>query len=545
MEFNLPKNNGNQIIKVIGVGGGGSNAVNHMFAEGIVDVDFIICNTDAQALNRSAIPTKMQLGGTLTEGLGAGAQPEIGKNAAIENLDDIKDILGNNTKMVFITAGMGGGTGTGAAPIIAQTAKDMGVLTVGIVTIPFSFEGKKRRQVAEEGMAELKKCVDTLIVINNDKLREIFGNLSIRTAFSKADNILLTAAKGIAEIINKDAYINVDFNDVKTVMTNGGTAIMGYAEAEGENRAIEVVEKALASPLLNDQYIRGASQVLLQITSGAQEISMDEFGDIMDFIQEEAGSDANIIFGAAFDETLGNKVRVIIVATGFDTKASINVAFDSKRSDEKVKHKLEENKVEEVKAEIPVPAKSPEFEFTLKTIDKVNTTQTTVFPSLEIEKKETPKAEEKVIFKLEEETPVAEEKVEVFPKTEEKIVHTLDMELTTETPKAPEVKPEIKAQENAASIKAQETKNEEDERTRQLRVLQDRAQKLKEFSQKFPKAASFSDLENEPAFVRRNVKFDNLPHSSQSSISRYTLSENDDKKPEIKPNNPYLHDRAD
>src|ERR1700690_251019 len=288
MKFEISKDSPS-IIKVIGVGGGGSNAVNHMFRQGIKGVEFVVCNTDSQALEISPVPHKIQLGASLTEGRGAGSIPEVGKNAAIENIDEIKSVLFDNTKMVFITAGMGGGTGTGAAPIIAQAAKEMGILTVGIVTVPFLFEGKKRKLQADTGIEELKKNVDTLLVICNDKLREMYGNLKLGEAFSHADDILTTAAKGIAEIITVTGYINVDFEDVKTVMTNSGVAIMGSAIANGDDRAIVAVEQALSSPLLNDNNIKGARYILMNIASGTHEVTMDEIGAITDYIQDEAG----------------------------------------------------------------------------------------------------------------------------------------------------------------------------------------------------------------------------------------------------------------
>ena len=303
MKFNLPKENPS-IIKVIGIGGGGSNAVNHMFHQGITGVDFIICNTDQQALENSPIPKKIALGASLTEGRGAGSIPEVGKNAAVENLDDVKDALGENTKMVFITAGMGGGTGTGAAPVIAEAAKELDILTVGICTVPFDFEGKRRKKQAEEGMENLKKHVDSLLIICNEKLREIHRDLKLTQAFAKADDILTIAAKGIAEIITIKGYVNVDFEDVKTVMTNSGVAIMGSAAASGERRAAEAVEMALSSPLLNDNNIKGATNILLYINSGADEVSMDEIACITDYIQNEAGSTADIIWGNGIDETL-------------------------------------------------------------------------------------------------------------------------------------------------------------------------------------------------------------------------------------------------
>ena len=310
------------IIKVIGVGGGGGNAVNHMYKQGIAGVDFIICNTDSQALESSPIPNKVQLGSSLTEGRGAGSMPVVGMNSAIESIEDVKDLLGSHTKMVFITAGMGGGTGTGASPIICQAAKELGILTVGIVTTPFTFEGKRRKQQADEGLAALKEHVDTLLVISNDKLRQMYGNLTLSSAFAEADNILATAAKGIAEIITVPGYINVDFEDVKTVMQNSGVAIMGSASSEGEGRAYKAVQAALNSPLLNDNDIEGARYILLNITSGSQEVLMDEVSEITDYIQNQAGLTADIIWGNCHDESLGNKISVTLIATGFQTKTN-------------------------------------------------------------------------------------------------------------------------------------------------------------------------------------------------------------------------------
>ncbi|MDA8715474.1 cell division protein FtsZ, partial [Flavobacteriales bacterium] len=309
MKFNMPKDQ-SSIIKVIGVGGGGSNAVNHMYNQGIKGVDFIVCNTDAQALDISPVPVKIQLGESLTEGRGAGSIPDVGKNAAIENIDDIKEILANNTKMVFVTAGMGGGTGTGAAPVIAKAAKDLGILTVGIVTVPFSFEGRKRKGQAELGIDAIRDAVDTLLIINNDRLREMFGNLTLQNAFAQADQVLSTAAKGIAEVISVTGQINVDFNDVNTVMRDSGVAIMGSAVAEGDNRSLRAVEEALSSPLLNDNEIMGARYVLLNITYGTREVLMDEITEITDYIQDEAGMDADVIWGHGQDEELGDKLSI-------------------------------------------------------------------------------------------------------------------------------------------------------------------------------------------------------------------------------------------
>jgi len=317
ISFDLPKNQSN-VIKVIGVGGGGSNAVNHMYSQGINGVDFVICNTDAQALQNSPIPTKIQLGVTLTEGLGAGANPEVGEQAAMESIEEIKEMLSCNSKMVFITVGMGGGTGTGAAPIIAKVARELDLLTIGIVTIPFSFEGKMRNDQAQKGIEKLREYVDSLVVINNNKLREVYGNLGFKAGFSKADEVLSTASRGIAEVITHHYTQNIDLKDAKTVLSNSGTAIMGSATASGMNRSEEAISKALDSPLLNDNKITGAKNVLLLIVSGSEEITIDEIGEINDFIQAEAKSDVNIIMGVGEDESLGDAIAVTIVATGFN-----------------------------------------------------------------------------------------------------------------------------------------------------------------------------------------------------------------------------------
>jgi cell division protein FtsZ len=319
LEFDLPKPD-QSIIKVIGVGGGGGNAVNHMYNEGIIGVNFAICNTDNQALDNSPVPTKIQLGPGLTEGCGAGSKPEVGKHACLESIEDIQMFLSQGTKMLFVTAGMGGGTGTGAAPIIAKTAKEMGILTVGIVTLPFTFEGRVRQRHAQEGIEEMKRNVDSLIIISNDKLREIHGDLAVSVAFGHADNILTTAARGIAEIITVAGYINVDFEDVNTVMRDSGVAIMGSALSEGEDRARRAVDAALNSPLLEDNSIKGAQNILLNITSGKKEVTMDEIYEINEFVQEEAGMNCNIIWGNCYDESLGEKISVTIIASGFDQR---------------------------------------------------------------------------------------------------------------------------------------------------------------------------------------------------------------------------------
>ena len=339
ISFDLPKNQSN-VIKVIGVGGGGSNAINHMFSQGIKGVDFVVCNTDSQALENSPVPTKIQLGVNLTEGLGAGANPDIGKQAAEESREDLKGLLSTNTKMVFITAGMGGGTGTGAAPVIARLAKEMDILTVGIVTIPFQFEGRTRNEQAQLGVEELRNNVDSLIVINNNKLREVYGNLGFKSGFSKADEVLATASRGIAEVITHHYTQNIDLRDAKTVLSNSGTAIMGSAEASGANRSQIAIEKALDSPLLNDNKIKGAKNVLLLIVSGTDEITLDEIGEINDHIQAEAGNSANIIMGVGDDESLEDSISVTVIATGFDTEQQDEIVNTETK---KIIHTLEDD----------------------------------------------------------------------------------------------------------------------------------------------------------------------------------------------------------
>lgn len=336
--FDLPKNQSN-VIKVIGVGGGGSNAINHMFQQGIKGVDFVICNTDAQALDNSPVPNKIQLGVSLTEGLGAGANPDVGEQAAIESFDEIKRMLDTHTKMVFITAGMGGGTGTGAAPIIAKQAKEMDILTVGIVTIPFQFEGKMRNEQAQIGVEKLRAQVDSLIVINNNKLREVYGNLGFKAGFSKADEVLATASRGIAEVITHHYTQNIDLRDAKTVLSNSGTAIMGSAVASGASRASDAITKALDSPLLNDNKIKGAKNVLLLIVSGGEEITIDEIGEINDHIQAEAGHSANIIMGVGEDEKLEDSIAVTIIATGFNVETQNEIVNTETK---KIIHTLED-----------------------------------------------------------------------------------------------------------------------------------------------------------------------------------------------------------
>tara|TARA_B100001173_G_scaffold308661_1_gene319393 strand:+ start:2056 stop:3969 length:1914 start_codon:yes stop_codon:yes gene_type:complete len=367
ISFDLPKNQSN-VIKAIGVGGGGSNAINHMYRQGIKGVDFVICNTDAQALNNSGVPNKIQLGVNLTEGLGAGANPEVGEKAALESADDIMAMLNVNTKMVFITAGMGGGTGTGAAPIIAQMAREMNILTVGIVTTPFGFEGKLRNDQAQAGIEKLRNHVDSLIIINNNKLREVYGNLGFKAGFSKADEVLSTASKGIAEVITHHYTQNIDLKDAKTVLSNSGTAIMGAASSSGTNRANDAITKALDSPLLNDNRITGAKNVLLLIVSGNEEITIDEIGDINDYIQEQAGYGANIIMGVGEDPELFDSISVTVIATGFNVDQQNEI---SNTEPEKIVHELEADNLFSHISEIKESNDISEDEVEIENNDKI------------------------------------------------------------------------------------------------------------------------------------------------------------------------------
>ena len=552
LEFDLPKET-TSIIKVIGVGGGGSNAVNHMFNQGIVGVDFIVCNTDRQALDVSPVPLKIQLGASLTDGCGAGSIPEIGKNSAIENIEEIRSILSNGTKMVFVTAGMGGGTGTGAAPIVAQIAKEMGILTVGIVTVPFGFEGRKRRQQAEEGLDEMRKNVDTLLVINNERLREISGNLSLGNAFSQADDVLAMAAKGIAEVISVTGNINVDFNDVNTVMKNSGVAIMGSARAEGENRAIEAVQHALSSPLLNDNDISGAKYVLLNITYGAQEVLMDEITAITDFIQDEAGSTADVIWGHGFDGTLGDKLSVTIIATGFNSAPITGFEKEPQR----IIRPLED----EPKNEILRPLDSPTQVNTwitadetlreepfLKTVEEVApfaTNQVEIVNSL-INNLESTELLTDPFMKKEE---VEKEEIKEVLKKElffEEKPETYDWEISApaaeEGVKVEVVKYDLESpiEDKVVEINTRTVLSSEE----QQRRAQERLVRIQEYTAKLKKADGISEFEKEPAYVRQNIQLDNSKYSSTSRVSRFGLTK-DENGTVLKGNNSFLHDNVD
>ena len=479
IQFDSPKEQ-ESIIKVIGVGGGGSNAVNHMYNQGIVGVNFVICNTDAQALEQSAVPLQVQLGPGLTEGRGAGSQPEVGKNATIESIDEIKQALSGGTKMVFITAGMGGGTGTGGAPIVAKAARELGILTVGIVTAPFAFEGRKRIMQAQKGIEEMKESVDTLIIVSNDKLRDLYGNASLSDAFSKADDILTTAAKGIAEIITVPGYVNVDFEDVGTVMRNSGVAIMGTGVADGEDRAMKAVKAALSSPLLNENDIRGAKHILLNISSGTKEVLMDEVGDITNYIQEAAGYTSEVIWGNCTDDTLGEKLSVTVIATGFEGSGSIK---------EEITSFERENERREPRIVMPLDDKPKRKEvYTPKTTEK------------------------KRIYSFEDEYPTNINQKKVEPEPEERFARRMP----------------------------RTNMNEED----RMKVFMERKKRLRGLSMKLQQN-DLSELEREPAYKRRNIKLEDMPHSSESNVSKYSLFEDEKKRAELKKRNPFLHDNID
>ena len=547
------------IIKVIGVGGGGGNAVNHMYRLGISGVDFIICNTDAQALELSPIPNKVQLGTSLTEGMGAGSDPDVGENSAIESIEDIKRMLGVNTKMLFITAGMGGGTGTGASPVLAKAAKEMGILTVAIVTTPFTFEGKRRRSQAEEGLEELKKYVDSYLVISNDRLREIFGNLTMGAAFSKADDILSTAAKGIAEIITIPGYVNVDFKDVRTVMNNSGVAIMGSDKAEGDDRAQKAVEGALASPLLKDSEIEGARYILLNITSGKQEVTMDEVATITDYIQSKAGMTADLIWGNCVDETLEDKISVTIIATGFQT------------AEERVQEK------DNARVELPLednPLIRPVNSF----VEPKNTLKNEFVVSNEHVEESKGDVGERIFKPVDLFTGASKGDSSQLSNSAPRIVrHTLveeEDELTEEMPDEPNNRNEqytIREADNAFSFQIpmqnqtednsienesavtqsldEVTNNPDAGKTNesieeQLRKAKERILRLRDLGIKLRSPSGLQQIENEPAYKRKQMALDNIPHSSESQVSRFTLSK-EDEITEIRPNNSFLHDNVD
>jgi len=585
--FDLPKGN-SSIIKVIGVGGGGNNALKHMYERGIHGVDFVICNTDSQTLDNNPVSNKVQLGVTITEGLGAGADPEVGEKAAIESIEDIKAAMGQNTKMVFITAGMGGGTGTGAAPVIAKVAKDMGILTVGIVTVPFSFEGKRRLEQADLGLEKLRNNVDSLIVINNDKLRQQYGNLGFKSGFSKADEVLTNAAKGMAEVITGYFDVNIDFRDAKSVLQNSGTALMSNGIASGENKAEEAVKKALDSPLLNDNKITGARNVLLLIRSGSEEVTMDEIGVIMDHIQKEAGNTADIIFGVGTDEELGDAVSVLVIATGF--------AKDHQKhsgTSEKIKFSLTDTMATPAKPESPFKEKAEKEEITredfarksLFVLDDEDDFQTPQFSAKTSEKKtviESDTATEMRFFDLNEDSKPdqtfninepqeldlfsfedqfeATESVSFKFETEEtpseKAPETNSTSFTEEKPmefsffvNEPIEEPKVETPQPKAEIKEEPVQKteikvqqniEEPQQTTILETSDDftfiskvapndkvieRRNKLKEFNSRYQTTEAENDFETVPAFRRKNITIES-GNASEQKINNFLADNN-------------------
>ncbi|WP_316817476.1 cell division protein FtsZ [Pedobacter nyackensis] len=544
MQFEMLKDK-SSIIKVIGVGGGGGNAVNHMYRQGITGVDFIICNTDAQALEFSPIPNKVQLGASLTEGMGAGSIPEVGKNSAIENIDDIKQMLGSTTKMLFITAGMGGGTGTGASPIIAKAAKELDILTVAIVTTPFAFEGKRRKMQANDGLDELKKYVDSYLVISNDRLREIFGNLTLGSAFSQADDILTTAAKGIAEIITVPGYINVDFKDVRTVMKDSGVSIMGSFACDGENRALNAVEGALASPLLKDNEIEGARYILLNISSGLREVTMDEVTIITDYIQEKAGLSADLIWGNCIDENLEDKLSVTIIATGFQTTEQRD---EEKKNVKKISLLTPEEAplvrpVEPVNSFIEPKAPVYSNEPVMKTKEEIK--QSDLFGDL-FNGNRNRNAEEsanKIVRHtlLEEEAPAVETPQDSGFEFEIKVAET---DFVFETPTVVFNNDIVPQREEVKEAGADDDKSDESIED-QLKKSKERILRLKDLSMKLRTSNGLQELENEPAYKRKQMQLQQVQHSSESQVSRFTLSNDEDGSTEIRPNNSFLHDNVD
>jgi len=557
MDFQMPKNQSSQ-IKVMGIGGGGSNAVNYMFTNGIKGVDFVVCNTDSQALEASPILVKIQLGQNLTEGLGAGSNPEVGRRAAEESADRITELLDANTKMLFLTAGMGGGTGTGAAPVIAEIAKEKGILTVGVVTIPFNTEGGYRKQYADEGIAELKKYVDTLLVINNEKLIEVYGDLTFTNAFAKANEVLNTATKGIAEVISQHLLVNIDLNDARKVLENSGTAVMGQATVEGENRAIEAVIEALDSPLLNDNDITGAQQVLLKIVTGdgEGEIRMSELGNIKNKIQEAAGRNVNIIEGIGIDPELGMAISVTVIATGFSEKrkpkGQITVGLDEGNYDNmETKEKNVINNTPNKKEVKPLTDEvapvqqalllDEEIDFAIPTIDE---------PTLIVDREE--KAEEmiepvveshntpeKVVFDLG--TEYGGVSIEEEESAEEVISSILEEEVVVPQSIVLALDDEIEEKEEtlntleAAPVNPEVMKVEARERENRLRAI----------SMQLRTPSGLTSLEDVPAYKRNNIELEDPTHSSESEVSTYTLTNGNNNTTELKQNNSFLHDNVD
>ena len=555
IDFNLPKNQ-SSVIKVIGIGGGGGNAINYMYENGIKGVDFAICNTDTQALEASPIPVKIQLGESLTNGLGAGSNPEVGKEAAMESIDRINELLDSNTNMLFITAGMGGGTGTGAAPVIAKAAMDKGILTVGVVTMPFETEGGRRHEHAKEGLEELRDNVDTLLVINNQKLLEVHGDLKLRQAFSKANEVLNTATKGIAEVITQHLTVNIDLSDARLVLQNSGTAIMGQAEAEGENRAVEAVKNALDSPLLNDNDIYGSKHVLLKIVTGdseEDEISMNELKLITDTIQKQAGNNVNIINGVGTDSSLGSKISVTVIATGFEpTEEEVEVVvgigedetLDSINSQNSKKDLTSNSFVDDFSQQSMFDFEEDfDIEYSEDELSEEEALEN------ELESKFSDIEDEKVIkdnSSIEENeleskfSDIENEKVVVDNSSIEqnKVVLSLDEDLSEDVTK-------IVSNSEEELVVDDNTKLNEHEIEKNEIASRKREEKLKNISNILRTPSGLTNLIEEPAFKRNGIDLDNVPHSSESEISNHTLSLDEDNVIQLKQNNSFLHDNVD
>ena len=604
--FDLPKNKSN-VMKVMGVGGGGSNAVNHMYKQGIKGVDFVVCNTDSQALEESPVPNKIQLGVNLTEGLGAGANPEIGKLAALESYEELKNLLETQTKMLFITAGMGGGTGTGAAPIIAEMAKEFDILTVGIVTIPFNFEGKNRELQAVKGLEKLKRSVDSLIIINNNKLRDVYGNLGFKEGFSKADEVLATAARGVAQVITHHYTQNIDLKDAKTVLSNSGTAIMGSSVTSGSNRANEAVIKALDSPLLNDNKIEGSKNVLLLIVSGTEEITIDEIGEINEYIQNETGNSANIIMGVGEDPELGNNISVTIIATGFgDEKQKSLVSSESKKIiynldqdhpfeqtlidedkelldnlnhqsdsivDEKVNNESQQKKIEseinEILRNIDIT-----FEVIEPEINKININEIEVndieyispdlndFSENNDSKNEISfdlfsshndinnnNVEQEIIasnIEFENHNNFEKEHVTDFTNAEEDNIEFIKLDLNDEVSEDDEINEKIQVNEDNFDIETEEAINLF-EKPIDADVDNEnliRKENLKQYNYVFKnKNSTIEDLEKIPAYKRMGIEINNQKTQNEDILSKTIL--NEDNQLEFPDVNTYLHDNVD
>lgn len=596
LPFDLPKNQSN-VIKVIGVGGGGSNAINYMHSKGIKGVDFVVCNTDSQALENSKVENKIQLGISLTEGLGAGANPEIGEKAAVESFDDLKKMLETNTKMVFITAGMGGGTGTGAAPVISKLAKEMDILTVGIVTMPFQFEGKIREQQAKTGIEKLRKEVDALIVINNNNLRDIYGNLGFKEGFAKADEVLATASRGIAEVITHHYTQNIDLKDAKTVLSNSGNAIMGSSTAAGTKRSIEAISSALDSPLLNDNRITGAKNVLLLIVSGKEEITIDEIGLINDYIQEKAGHGANIIMGVGEDLNLESSISVTVIATGFDPNQQDEIIHSDPK---KIIHNLDENNeyVHNLSSDTMIDKKdSLQFDFASNSIDFKNTNS-------EIENTDNTKIINDTHVNYEEvisDLKINEDKIEINDvslnineievtspeelKPIDQVSFDFDMPLKKQTIESDKIVHELiedlneievvnpihiipvteinGTNANKSGIDDYEINNTVEPLASEIKAdnkeivlnplnssiadglskrTEERKIKLKQYNYNFTKANNIKSMENEPAFKRAGVSLDSV-HQFESS--RSVIGEDLNGEINLRTNNSFLHDNVD